>query len=99
MNVKIGWSAEVKPGEWAKHDVELDDGDFDSWCYEHDINPDQFFRPSVKFKILENLASRMVYAHVGSRHEIYRSQAQEHLKSLAQAEAVMVASLKATQVA
>lgn len=94
MEVKIGWSAEVRPGEWSKFDVALDSSDFVSYCHENQLEHDFPYRPAVKFKILENLAERMILSYILGHFPDYHSEPlRERAQVLTSASIKLLASL------
>lgn len=96
MRVMSGWSAEVRAGEWDKHDVTLEEEDWTAWLFSNDlIDPMSGISLHViplnlKYQIMECLAQKLVLAYIAARHPSYGQDVREKLTSLVNSEQALL---------
>lgn len=84
MHVRQGWSGEVKPNQWAKFDVELDEGDLQRLLLMAGIDTlsPAALPVSLAFQLLEVEAEFLVIAKLVARYEYPAEQAGPQFKAL-----------------
>lgn len=91
MRVRQGWSGEVKPNQWVKFDVELDEEDLrrllaadDRWTEDTKISL------GLAYMLLENEAERLVTTKLVSRWNFDFKAGQIKTKQLAERRAELL---------
>lgn len=79
MKVMVGWSGETDSGVWRKHDVTLEDDDFQEYSQEYGFKQD--IAPGMKYAFMENEATLLVATWVARYSAAHRESAEVQVAS------------------